>query len=220
MLALDDDHTEFRGGSGATSCSDRRACARRLRPLRRATVAHALLRPLCGQLIIRPCATGRALDPPAAGTAAPTAADLARLSPARAPGARARDVPGVHARPTAAGPLDLERLREVPDAGRARRLGRERGIGPWSVGVVCLEGLGRYDHGLVGDLGLVKLLSALAGRWVEATETAELLAPYGEWQGLAGVYLHARLAPRARPGRRPGRLPVPRAPRRTRGLTA
>jgi hypothetical protein len=27
------------------------------------------------------------------------------------------------------------------------------------------------------------------GRWVEAHETAELLAPYGEWAGLAGLYL-------------------------------
>ena len=39
------------------------------------------------------------------------------------------------------------------------------------------------------DLGLVKLCSALRGRWVEPDETAELLAPYGEWAGLAGVYL-------------------------------
>ena len=70
-----------------------------------------------------------------------------------------------------------------------RRLGRERGIGPWSVGVIALEGLGRYDHGLIGDLGLVKLLSSLRGSWVEAGETAELLAPYEEWQGLAGLFL-------------------------------
>ena len=71
----------------------------------------------------------------------------------------------------------------------AERLLRERGLGPWSVGVVFLEGLGRYDRGLVADLGLVKLLSALRGRWVEGWETAELLEPYGEWAGLASVYL-------------------------------
>ena len=69
------------------------------------------------------------------------------------------------------------------------RLTRERGIGPWSVGVIALEGLGRYDHGLVGDLGLVKLLSSLRGESVEADETAALLAPYAEWQGLAGLFL-------------------------------
>jgi hypothetical protein len=54
---------------------------------------------------------------------------------------------------------------------------------------VALEGLGRYDHALVGDLSLVKLQAALTGRWVEAWETAELLAPYEEWQGLAGEIL-------------------------------
>jgi hypothetical protein len=54
---------------------------------------------------------------------------------------------------------------------------------------VCLEGLGRREHGLVGDLGLIKLLSAIRGRWVEGWETAELLEPYGEWAGLASVFL-------------------------------
>ncbi len=73
----------------------------------------------------------------------------------------------------------------------AARLLRERGLGPWSLGVVSLEGLGRWDHGLVGDLGLVKLLGALRGRRVEGWETEELLAPYGEWAGLASVYLLA-----------------------------
>jgi 3-methyladenine DNA glycosylase/8-oxoguanine DNA glycosylase len=85
--------------------------------------------------------------------------------------------------------LDLERLREQPPGAMAARLSRERGIGPWSIGVISLEGLGRYDYGLVGDLGLIKLASALTGRWADAADTAELLAPYGEWQGLAGELL-------------------------------
>ena len=55
--------------------------------------------------------------------------------------------------------------------------------------MIALNGLGSYRHGLVGDLGLVKLHSSLLGRWVELHETAELLEPYGEWAGLAGVYL-------------------------------
>ena len=73
----------------------------------------------------------------------------------------------------------------------AQRLERERGLGPWSAGVVCLEGLGRYERGLARDLGLVKLASALWGRRVEAEETDALLEPYGEWAGLASVYLLA-----------------------------
>ena len=76
----------------------------------------------------------------------------------------------------------------------AARLDRERGLGPWSIGVVCLEGLGRYDYGLVGDLGLVKLLREQRGREVEGWETAELLEPYGEWKGLASMYMLAGYA--------------------------
>jgi 3-methyladenine DNA glycosylase/8-oxoguanine DNA glycosylase len=87
--------------------------------------------------------------------------------------------------------LELERLHGVATDVVVSRLVRERGLGPWSVGVVCLEGLGRYDQGLVGDLGLVKLLRAMRGREVETWETAELLEPYGEWAGLASVYLLA-----------------------------
>ena len=85
--------------------------------------------------------------------------------------------------------LELERLHDLPTEAVVRRIERERGLGPWSAGVVCLEGLGRFEHGFVGDLGLVKLLRALRGRPVEAWETAELLEPYGEWAGLASVYL-------------------------------
>jgi 3-methyladenine DNA glycosylase/8-oxoguanine DNA glycosylase len=49
--------------------------------------------------------------------------------------------------------------------------------------VVALRGLGRYDAGLVADLGLVKLMASLRGRWPEPEETADLLEPYEEWQG-------------------------------------
>jgi 3-methyladenine DNA glycosylase/8-oxoguanine DNA glycosylase len=87
--------------------------------------------------------------------------------------------------------IDLERLRELDGDRIAARLQRERGIGPYSVGVVFIEGLGRYDRGINRDLGLVKLLSLIEGRWVEAEETDELLARYDEWQGLASVYLLA-----------------------------
>ena len=171
---------------------------RGLRPLRVATVAQALLRAFCGQLIeakrarrleqtiIRTiCAEG-----PERLHVAPTTADLAALAPSQL---RAL---GLHAGRGASlvrlcRTIELERLHDVETGVVAARLERERGLGPWSIGVVCLEGLGRYDYGLVGDLGLVKLLRTLRGRPVEGWETAELLEPYGEWAGIASMYLLA-----------------------------
>ena len=47
---------------------------------------------------------------------------------------------------------------------------------------------------MVGDLGLIKLCAALLGRRAEPEDTAELLSRYGEWQGLASVYLLAGFA--------------------------
>ena len=67
--------------------------------------------------------------------------------------------------------------------------------------MIAVQGLGRLDVGLVGDLGLVKLQIALEGRWVEGHETAALLEPYGEWAGLASIYLMAGFAR--------GLIPVP-----------
>jgi 3-methyladenine DNA glycosylase/8-oxoguanine DNA glycosylase len=64
------------------------------------------------------------------------------------------------------------------------------------VGTFFLNGLGRYDRGLVGDLGLIKLCRALLGRRAEAADTAVLLERYGEWAGLASLHL-LRIAPGA-----------------------
>ena len=199
LLALDDDHSGFLVAVRNDPLLGRASRELRgLRPVRVATVAHALLRAFCGQLIeakrarrmertiVRTlCAEG-----PERLHVAPAASDLGALAPSQL-----RSL-GLHARRGAAlvrlcRSLDLERLHDQPTEAVVRRLGRERGLGPWSAGVVCLEGLGRYDHGLVGDLGLVKLLRAMRGREVEGWETAELLEPYGEWAGIASVYLLA-----------------------------
>ncbi|HWB22979.1 MAG TPA: hypothetical protein VG652_08830 [Gaiellaceae bacterium] len=198
ILGLDDDHSEFLelfGGDPLIGETTR--ALRGLRPLRTATVAHALLRAVAGQLItakearrteravIR--ATTQALD---GQHVAPTASDLARLSPVQLRrlglGMRRGDALVRLCRS-----FDLERLKDHPTATVAARLERERGLGPWSVGVVCLEGLGRYERGLARDLGLVKLAAKLWGRRVEAEETDVLLEPYGRWAGLASVYLLA-----------------------------
>ena len=197
VLALDDDHSEFlRRFADDPLLARAIKHFRGLRPVRTATVAQALLRAVCGQLIDSKTARAnerrliRALSPPDADglSEPPTTAMLAAVAPFDL-----RRL-GLHERRGAAlvrvcRSFDLERLHDVPTGTVVRRIERERGLGPWSAGVVCLEGLGRFEYGFVGDLGLVKLLRALRGRPVEAWETAELLEPYGEWAGLASVYL-------------------------------
>ena len=203
VLALDDDHSEFLRRVADDPLLGRASrVLRGLRPVRTATVAQALLRAVCGQLIdsktarslerrviralqsrdqdVTVAATGLSEPPQTSTLGAAAPFELRRL--------------GLHERRGAAivrvcRSLELERLHDLPTDAVVRRIERERGLGPWSAGVVCLEGLGRFEHGLVGDLGLVKLLRALRGRPVEGWETAELLEPYGEWAGLASVYL-------------------------------
>ncbi|MBA2741802.1 MAG: hypothetical protein H0U46_07310 [Actinobacteria bacterium] len=191
LLALDDDTSEFHRefardpllGASVRSL-------RGLRPPRRATIAHAVVQAVCGQLVQsrRARQIERAVLR-ACGETPPSREALARLSPAAltacglAPSRAATLARLVRT-------IDLDALRSTPDTALLR-LGRERGIGPWSVGVIALHGLGRYDAGLVGDLGLVKLLAARGGAWPEPAQTAEFLQPYGKWQGLASVFLLA-----------------------------
>ena len=190
MLALDDDTGEFHERFRRDPLVG--PSARALvgyRPRRVATVTHAVVRALCGQLIEarRAWAIERAIVD-ACDDEVVTQQALRRLPPValRRLGL-AQQRATVLARLAAT--IDLERLRNVDGDAALARLARERGIGPWSIGVIALEGLGRFDRGLVGDLSLVKLYAALTGRWVETYETAELLAPYEEWQGLAGEIL-------------------------------
>jgi DNA-3-methyladenine glycosylase II len=220
VLAVDADHSEFlrRFRNDELIGRTTRHFAG-MRQLRLGSVAQSLLRAFCGQLIesrraralemrlVR--ATTRAVG--ASGLyAPPTSADLAHYAPARL-----RQL-GLHARRAAAlvricRTTDVERLHELSTSAAAEWVMRQRGLGPWSAGVVCLEGLGRHECGIVGDLGLIKLLSSLRGRWVEADETAELLEPYGEWAGLASIYLMLGFTHRLLP------LPEPDRARRPAG---
>src|SRR5262245_51380854 len=198
VLGLEDDHTEFlRRFANDPLIGEATRRFRGLRPMRTATVAQALLRAVAGQLILssRAREIERAVvraATPAVGRlhAPPTGADFARFSPAQLErlglGARRGSVLVRLSRT-----LDLEALKRHPTDAVARRLLRERGLGPWSIGVICLQGLGRYECGLARDLSLVKLASALWGRHVEAEETDVLLEPYGEWAGPASAYLLA-----------------------------
>jgi 3-methyladenine DNA glycosylase/8-oxoguanine DNA glycosylase len=202
VLPLEADHSEF-----LTRFADDELLGKAIRelrgkrPLRLGTVTQALVRAVCGQLI----ESKRARRIELRLIRATCATDGALYAPPR-PDAFCNFAPAVlqqrfdlSARKAATivrvcRTLDLERLREVSPAGAAQRLNRERGLGPWSVGVIGLEGLGCYDFGLVGDLGLIKLCTALLGRRAEPEDTAALLARYGEWQGLASTYLLAGFA--------------------------
>jgi 3-methyladenine DNA glycosylase/8-oxoguanine DNA glycosylase len=220
VLGLDQDHSPFLRRFGDDPLLARPIrFLRGLRPPRVGTVTHALLRAVCGQLITSREARAierrivRALCDEGWGLhAPPTPVALGRVAPAELQRL------GLSARKAATlvrvcRTLDLERLGGLETAAVATRLERERGLGPWSVGVVCLEGLGRYERGLVGDLGLIKLCSTLYGRWADAADTEDLLAPYEEWRGLASVYLLAGFArglvPLPAGGRRRARTRVP-----------
>ena len=212
LVAVDADHTEFlRRFARDPLIGETMLRFQGMRQLRLPTVAQTLLRAFCGQLIDSRRARQleniivRAVEPRVKGTvlhAPPTCASLGQLAPVRL-----RQL-GLHARRAAAlvricRSVELERLHDLPTAKAADFIERERGLGPWSAGVVCLEGLGRYERGLVGDLSLVKLMSRLRGRWVEGYETAQLLEPYGEWAGLASLYLAT--------GFKHGLIPLPAA---------
>ena len=198
VLAADEDHRPFlERFADDPLLASRLPRLRGLRPIRVATVTHALLRALCGQLVQARAA--RRLEARLLRLAAAEHEGL-RLPPRRTtfggyPTAQLVSH-GLAARKAAAlvrlsREVELERLHAVPTDAAVARIVRERGLGPWSAGVICLEGLGRYEQGLVGDLGLIELCASLLGRRAEAEDTADLLARYDEWAGLASVYLLA-----------------------------
>jgi 3-methyladenine DNA glycosylase/8-oxoguanine DNA glycosylase len=169
--------------------------ARGYRPLRLGTIAHAVLRALAGQLIqssearrIESRLIQRSATPHGDLYLPPRREQLATLPPARLVAC------GLASRRAAAltrvlRSFDVERLAGLPAATAAARLQREPNLGPWSAGVVCLEGLGSFERGLAGDLGLIRLCTALLGRPAAVEDTERLLARYGEWAGLASLHL-------------------------------
>ena len=150
VLGCEDDHTEFLRRFRSDRLIGRATfMLRGLRPLRTATVTHALLRALCGQLIAAREARriearlirrygrshGDLVLPPTRETFAPLSpAELCRS--------------GLVARKSAAlvrisRAWDAQALRGVPTDVAVRRIVEERTLGPWSAGVICLEGLRR-----------------------------------------------------------------------------
>ena len=214
VLATDVDHGPFLDRvADDPVLGDLVSQCRGLRPMRTSTVAHAVLQAVAGQLITSREArviehrivamtstqhAGLWLPPTCARLRACSPAQLVRAGLAsRRAGALARVVRT----------LDVERLRSVATDRVVARIERESTLGPWSAGVVAIYGLGRYEHGLVGDLGLIRLCSNLLGRAASADDTQRLLARYGEWAGLACMHLmHHPLARRRTHGTGPRHL--------------
>jgi 3-methyladenine DNA glycosylase/8-oxoguanine DNA glycosylase len=159
------------------------------RRLMLSTPAHALIRAVCGQLIRSAEAARierrilRALGSPHGEfTLAPDAATIAAVHPAileRAGLSPRRAV--VLSR--AARRLKLDALACEPAQTARLRVLREPGLGRWSAGVLMMDGFGRQELGLSGDLGLVQLAGALG------VDEPTMLDRYGEWQGMASLWL-------------------------------
>ncbi|MFM8612155.1 MAG: DNA-3-methyladenine glycosylase family protein [Actinomycetota bacterium] len=209
-LALDDDPSPFLRAHRADPLLGPllRRCPG-LRPLRAGSSAHAALRAFAGQLISFREAQAierrvLRLAAPAAGAGlvrSPTAAEISGLGTARITGCGLAPK-RAEAMVRLLGRVDLERLGGLDPVAVDVRLRREAQVGPWSVGVIALQGWGWPDAGLVGDLGLMKLAEALAGRAPQVADTAALLAPYAPWRGLASMHLMGHpLARQRRPMR-------------------
>jgi 3-methyladenine DNA glycosylase/8-oxoguanine DNA glycosylase len=166
-----------------------------LRPSRCGSFAQSLVRALAGQLL--PAVEAARIERRVLGVVAerrdglrvpPGIDELRRLAPASAErcGLSPRRS-GLLAR--LARTLPPDRLAAAPTDAALRRLMAEPGVGPWAAGVICGQGLGRPDAGPAGDLGLVKLCSALLRRKADAADTERLLDAYAPWQGFAAAHL-------------------------------
>ena len=195
-LALDADTSPFRERFSDDPLIGRLVRRRPgVRPVVRGTVAQAAVAAVAGQLIT--WGEAAAIEARVVAAAAPrsdglplppTRRELAALSPAEL-AARGLSAGRAGTLARLLRTLDPEALRRHDTRAVRARLCRERGLGPWSAGVVALLGLGRLDLGLVGDLALIRLAARVNGRPADVRDTAALLEPYGEWAGLASLHL-------------------------------
>lgn len=202
LLAVDLDPRPFlRMADSDPLLAPLRRRMRGVRPLLLATPEHALIRAVTGQLIRSSDALriergiiwrlGRRVG---GLTLPPDAETLARSHPARL------EREGLSPKRSviltrAAARLKLDALATDPPDLAERRVRREPGLGEWSLGVLMIYGYGRHEHGICGDLSLVRLARALG---VESDR--EIVSRYGEWQGLASIWLTHHPAAARRPG--------------------
>ncbi len=210
LLRLDLDHRPFLElAAGDPLLRPLRGRLAGMRPAVAGSLGQALVRGVAGQLVRsseavrfeRRIVAGLSRRDADELRTPPAAADLAAAHPATFERAGLSPARAVALSRLAA--LDWDALTAEPSDRVEARMRALRGIGPWTTGVVCSAGLARVNRGLVGDLGLIRLAGALLGRPAEPEDTAELLAPYEEWAGLASAWLlHHPLCARGKPAPR------------------
>lgn len=181
-----------------------------LRPARAPTVFEALAQAIIGQQISGVVArrirdlvvdalgapfeaggrTYRAYPRPAAFAAA-SIDDLRGLKLSRRKAEYLRDI-GAR---IAAGDLDLEALRELPDDEVVAHLSALRGVGRWTAEWVMLRALGRPDAFPAGDLALWRALDRYyqPDKRTGAKEAAALAERWRGQRGLVTAYLFAAI---------------------------
>jgi 3-methyladenine DNA glycosylase/8-oxoguanine DNA glycosylase len=155
----------------------------------------------------------RALGPRCARTGlrdAPSAAVVAAQAPAvlESFGLAAKRALAMRraAREVAAGRIDFAAASAgAPVADGFRRLLAIPEIGPWTVEMLALYGLGRLEVVPAGDLGYLQLVGRLTtGRPADEADVRAFFTAYAPWAGLAGEYLRLSRLPIRRPTPRAG----------------
>lgn len=127
----------------------------------------------------------------------PAAIAAASISDLRALGLTGRKAEYLHdiAARIAAGTLDLEGLRLLPNAEVVARLVALRGIGRWTAEWVLLRGLGRNEAFPAGDLALCRVLSRFYAADGPLTEREAQIyaARWGAAAGVVTTYLFAAI---------------------------
>jgi 3-methyladenine DNA glycosylase/8-oxoguanine DNA glycosylase len=219
-VGVDDDLREFHARFGDDPVLGRAIRANpRLRVFRTCHPWEALMAAITEQLIEFDRAVLiqrrmiRALGPRCARTGlrdAPSAAVVAAQAPAvlESFGLAAKRALAMRraAREVAAGRIDFAAASAgAPVADGFRRLLAIPEIGPWTVEMLALYGLGRLEVVPAGDLGYLQLVGRLTtGRPADEADVRAFFTAYAPWAGLAGEYLRLSRLPIRRPTPRAG----------------
>ncbi len=97
------------------------------------------------------------------------------------------------AKAVVAGSVELEQLKDLPDAQARAFITDWRGFGSWSADYILVRGLGRLDVVPADDLGIRTVVGAYLGDGsrMAPDEVSESLAAFAPYRGLAAFYLLA-----------------------------